>query len=429
MQPFSLTSRQAEANRMLGSAARHILLRGGSRSGKTFLLCRAVAVRAIRAPGSTHAILRFRFNHLKASIIQDTMPKVFKLCFPGVSYDLNKTDWFMALPNGSRILFGGLDDKERTERILGQEHSTIYLEECSQISYEARNMAMTRLAQNSGLPLKAYYSANPPTVGHWTYRMFELGLEPKSGEKLANPHAYASMRMNPADNQANLPAEYLAELAALPAKERRRFLDGEYLSQVDGALWTLDRIKRVTTAQCPEMTRVVIAVDPSGCSGPEDWRSDEIGIVAAGLGRDGQGYLLDDATIRDSPEKWARAAVALYNKHQADTIIGERNFGGAMVESTIRTAMRNAPIKIITASRGKHVRAEPVAALYEQGRVHHVGRFPDLEEQLLAFSGSGYQGAKSPDRADAAVYALTELMLGEAPPPPARAARIPHMAR
>lgn len=418
MAGFNLTPKQVEANRLLGSPARHILLRGGSRSGKTFLLCRATAVRALRAAGSTHAILRFRFNHLKASVIQDTMPKVFSLCFPGVSYELNKTDWFMELPNRSRILFGGLDDKERTERILGQEHSTIYLEECSQISYEARNMAMTRLAQNSGLPLKAYYSANPPTVGHWTYRMFEMGLEPKSGGRLADQSAYASMRMNPADNQVNLPAAYLEELAALPAKERRRFLEGEYLSQVDGALWTLDRIKRVTPDQLPPMTRVVVAVDPSGCSGPEDWRSDEIGIVAAGLGRDGQGYILDDATIRDSPEKWARAAVALYDKHQGDTIIGERNFGGAMVESTIRTARRNAPVKVITASRGKHVRAEPVAALYEQGRVHHVGHFPDLEEQYLAFSSAGYQGAKSPDRADAAVYALTELMLGEPPPSP-----------
>ena len=429
MPGFSLTDRQKDANRLLGSPARHVLLRGGSRSGKTFLLCRATAIRAARAPNSTHAILRFRFNHLKASVIQDTMPKVFKLCLPGMSYEINKTDWFMSLPNGSRLLFGGLDDKERTERILGQEHSTIYLNECSQISYEARNMAMTRLAQNSGLPLKAYYDANPPTVGHWTYRMFELGLEPKSGERLANPDAYASMRLNPADNQANLPAEYLEELAALPAKERRRFLEGEYLSAVDGALWSLDRMRRVALQDVPPLKRVVVAVDPSGCSGDDDWRSDEIGIVVAGLGVDGLAYVLADGTGRMSPVEWARAALRLYDAHGGDVIVAERNFGGAMVEATIRGVRATANVRLVTASRGKAVRAEPVAGLYEQDRVRHVGIFPDLEEQLCAFSAAGYQGAKSPDRADALVWALTELMLGEAPPAPTRTARVPFMVR
>lgn len=413
--PFALNPKQVEANRLLAGPAQHILIRGGSRSGKTFLLTRAVLLRALKAPGSTHAILRFRFNHLKASIIGDTLPKVVKLCFPGLRYDINKTDWFITLPNGSQVLFGGLDDKERTERILGQEHSTIYLNECSQLSYSARNMAITRLAQNSGLALKAYYDANPPTVGHWTYRLFEQGVEPTSGKALADPDLYASMRINPADNQRNLPPAYLKTLEALPAKERRRFLEGEYLSQVDNALWTLDAIKRVSEPQLPTMQRVVIAVDPSGCSGPEDWRSDEIGIVAAGRGQDGLGYALQDATLREGPNGWAKEALRLFDRHKADCIVAERNFGGAMVESTIRAIRPTAPIKLVTASRGKVQRAEPVAALYEQGRVKHLDAMPDLEDQLLAFSSSGYQGAKSPDRADALIWALTELMLGDAP--------------
>jgi hypothetical protein len=372
-------------------------------------------MRALKASGSTHAILRFRFNHLKASIIGDTLPKVVRGCFPGLRYELNKTDWFATFPNGSQILFGGLDDKERTERILGQEHSTIYLNECSQLSYAARNMAITRLAQNSGLALKAYYDANPPTVGHWTYRLFEMGIEPSSGKALEDRHLYASMRINPADNTQNLPGAYLKMLAALPEKERRRFLEGEYLSQVDNALWTLDRIQRVAEAQLPTMQRVVIAVDPSGCSGPEDWRSDEIGVVAAGRGQDGMGYALKDGSLRDGPNGWAKAALRLFDEHRADCIVAERNFGGAMVESTIRAIRPTVPIKLVTASRGKVQRAEPVAALYEQGRVKHLEAMPDLEEQLQAFSSAGYQGAKSPDRADALIWALTELMLGEAP--------------
>ena len=170
-----LTERQVEGNKLLGSAARHILLYGGSRSGKTWLLVRAVCVRAMKASNSSHVILRFRFNHIKSSIIAQTFPDVMAKCFPGVKYRLDKTDWFAELANGSKIWFGGLDDKERTEKILGQEHATIYLNECSQIGYDARNKAMTRLAQKCPLdqqppgadpnnpvylPLKAYYDCN-----------------------------------------------------------------------------------------------------------------------------------------------------------------------------------------------------------------------------------------------------------------------------
>lgn len=147
----------------MGSAATHVMAYGGSRSGKTFGFVRGVLVRAF-AHKSRHAMLRYRFNHIKASIIYDTLPKVMELCFPGVAEHcrLDKTDWFLTLPNGSEVWFGGLDDKERTEKILGQEYATIYLNECSQIPWASRNMAMTRLAQNTPLRLKAYYDCNPP---------------------------------------------------------------------------------------------------------------------------------------------------------------------------------------------------------------------------------------------------------------------------
>jgi phage terminase large subunit len=123
------TQRQLAAQALLAGIATHILLYGGSRSGKTFLLVRAVVMRALKAPKSRHAILRFRFNHIKASIIHDTFPKVMEVCFPEVRYRLDKTDWFAEFPNGATIWFGGLDDKERTEKILGQEYVTIYLNE------------------------------------------------------------------------------------------------------------------------------------------------------------------------------------------------------------------------------------------------------------------------------------------------------------
>ena len=132
---MKLTSRQLEANELLSGDAAHCMLFGGSRSGKTFVLVRAVCMRAIKAPKSRHAILRFRFNAVKNSIVLDTFPKVMQLCFQGVSYTLNKTDWYAELSNGSQVWFAGLDDKERTEKILGMEFATIYFNECSQIPF------------------------------------------------------------------------------------------------------------------------------------------------------------------------------------------------------------------------------------------------------------------------------------------------------
>ncbi|HEY4355640.1 MAG TPA: phage terminase large subunit, partial [Acidobacteriaceae bacterium] len=129
MPTFKLTPKQDEANRLLASQAQHIMLFGGSRSGKTFLIVRAICVRALKAPSSRHVSLRFRLGHIKSSIVMDTFPKVMKLCFPGTPYELNKSDLYASFENGSEYWFGGLDDKERTEKILGNEYATLHLNE------------------------------------------------------------------------------------------------------------------------------------------------------------------------------------------------------------------------------------------------------------------------------------------------------------
>ena len=136
-----------------------------------------------------------------------------------------------------------------------------------------------------------------------------------------------------------------------------------------------------------------------------------------GKGHDGLARILEDATGRYSPDEWANKALALFDRWKGDKIVAEKNFGGAMVESTIRTARRHAPVKLVNASRGKVQRAEPVAAIYAQGKVHHVGHFAELERQYCHFSTAGYMGARSPDHADAAIWALTELMLDPEPQP------------
>lgn len=218
-----------------------------------------------------------------------------------------------------------------------------------------------------------------------------------------------SMRM--ADNVANLRSDVVAALERRWAGTRRgrQELEGEYLSEVPGALWTLAMIDVYRVAAPAELGRTVVAVDPSG-SADEDTGSSECGIVAAAVSpTTGHGYVLADRSRHASPEKWARAAVELYRQLQADAIVAERNFGGEMVRSTIRAVDANANVKLVTASRGKRVRAEPVAALYEQGRVHHVGLFPDLEEQQTTWVPDA--GMDSPDRLDALVWAITDLMV------------------
>lgn len=433
----SLTPRQREANRLLAGPARNIMLRGGSRSGKTFLLVRALIQRAINAPGSRHAIFRFRFNHAKTSIWADTMPKVLKLCFPTLRARFDKTDFYLELPNESQIWIGGLDDKERVEKILGAEYATLYFNESSQIPWGSIETAMSRLAQKceldpaiakatgkTHLSLKAYFDCNPPSKLHWSFQLFRSKLKPGTKEALPNPDDYAEMKVNPSDNADNLPAEYFDVLASMSAAKRLRFEAGEWASEVNGALWTLeDRTapdgapipgidsKRITPDRKPDMRRIVVAVDPSGTKG--DGSGDDIGIVVAGLGIDGRAYVLEDATCQLSPDGWGKRAVDMYHRWEADRVIGERNYGGAMVSFVVKTADKTVPFKEVVASRGKVVRAEPIAALYEQGKVSHVGIFADLEDQMCNFTASGYVGEGSPDRADALVWALTELMLGK----------------
>lgn len=413
---FHLTAKQEDARRLLSGPQRHTCLVGGARSGKTFLLVRQVMVRALKAPESRHAILRYRFNAVRASIWLDTLPKVAKLCFPGVQVTPNRQDGYVEIPNGSQIWMGGLDEKERVEKILGQEYATIYFNECSQIPYSSVVVARTRLAQNvPGLTLRAYYDLNPPGRGHWTNRLFGEKRDPQTLRDVAEPDQYARMFLNPRDNVENLPKGYIeSELESLPERQRRRFLEGVYVEEADGALWTIEGIEagRCEPEDAPPLKRIVVAVDPSGTRGPEDSRSDSVGIVVAGLGVDDIVYVMDDLTCQLPPAGWGRRVVDAYKRYSADHVVAEGNFGGDMVRYVIQSADATVPVRMVTASRGKTVRAEPVSYLYEQGRVRHAGRFQHLEDQMLSFSAAGYQGEKSPDRVDALVWAVTDLKVG-----------------
>lgn len=420
---FKLTDKQGEAIQLFGSEALYILLYGGSRSAKTFTTIRTIVWRALAVAGSRHAVLRFRFNHVKTSVIHDTFPKVMKLCFPDCPYKLDKTDWFVEFPNGSQIWFGGLDDKERTEKILGNEYATIFLNEISQISYASFLIMITRLAQRcfymkgdeqKELRLKFFLDENPPNKGHWSYKLFIEKKDPETKRPLSNPEDYTYLQMNPADNAENLPATYIRSLDNLPERQKKRFARGEFADDSENQLWSIEVLERsrVNGDNLPDMVRIVVAVDPSGADDDESKNNDEIGIGVMGLGTDGIGYVFEDLTLKAGPATWGKVVAAAYERHKADRVIGEQNFGGAMVEFVVKTANPRISYVSVSASRGKVVRAEPVSALHETGKIKLVGNFPDLEDELMAFTTTGYIGDRSPNRADWFVWAATELFPG-----------------
>lgn len=404
-----LTKAQRRANKLL---ARHrlTLLRGGSRSGKTFVLCRAVLTRAIRAPETNHAIFRLRRNAIKGTVWK-TLLDVMAKCYPGVPYKISLSDLSITLPNGSVVMCAGLDDADRVDKILGMEFSTVYFNECTQIPWASVETALSRLAEKSTLKLRAYFDCNPTTKLHWTYHLFVKKLKPGTREPWSEPGELAEMKINPDDNRENIAEDYFAVLEAMSAAKRKRFRDGEWSEDTEGALWTLEGLDagRVATGRVPDLQRVVVAVDPSGTHGGDDATNDDVGIVVVGHGVDGHWYVLADYSCNLSPAGWGRRAVDAYRDWNADRVVAEVNFGGAMVRHVIKSVDASVPFKEVRASRGKIARAEPISALYEEGKVHHAGTLPDLEDQMCAMTSKGFIGEGSPDRADALVWAITEL--------------------
>lgn len=401
---FKRTPKQKEATGVLAGSEEAALF-GGSRSGKTFIIIRSILIRAAKTK-SRHLVARFRFNHVKTSIWYDTLPKVLSICFPGLIVSYNKTDWFITLANGSEIWFGGVDDKERVEKILGNEYSTIYLNESSQIGYEAVTMLQTRLAENSGLQLRMWYDFNPPTKKHWTYLYFVEGRNPDDLKPLPNKIPY--LVMNPTDNVDNLPPGYMAILDRLPQKQRDRFKSGKFTLDVDGALWDYEMIIAAQLKTFTEYAeRTVVAVDPAVTNNAD---SDETGIVVASIF--GTDYNVDaDYTVKASTQTWATRVINAYDEHQADAVVVETNQGGDLVENVLRLNGFSGRLIKVHAKKGKALRAEPVVALYEQGLVSHSDGVEDLESEMMEWVP--FNTKDSPNRIDAMVYALTELSGGD----------------
>ena len=415
---FDLNPGQLKAlKETVTSKARFNLVYGGSRSGKTSLFVAAVTDRALAAPGSRHLIVRKEGSAAKRAIAKDTFPTVWKMKYPDVPTPQWHEQYGYFQVFDSQVWIGGLSDAKAMERILGNEYATIYENEASEITYEAHLLLRSRLAQvctksnGKELQQKLYADLNPTTRMHWTYRLWREGIDPQDETEIDRAQ-YAYSVINPTDNAENLSGDFLADLAALPARQRKRFLDGEYVSDDENALWERSFIKRSIlkpSGDWPvEMQRIVVAIDPavSNHSG-----SDETGIIAVGLGVDGLGYVLADESGKYRPEEWARRSISLYHSLDADRIVGEVNQGGDMIEAVLRAQAPDIPYRGVRATKGKVTRAEPVAALYERGKILHIGEFTALEDQMMSVT-TGFDPRTvgwSPDRVDALVWAIADV--------------------
>jgi phage terminase large subunit-like protein len=294
-------------------------------------------------------------------------------------------------PNGALIT---LYTAEESDMLRGPQHSFLA---CDELATWPGRDAWDQ--SQFGLRL----GTNPRTVIATTPRPTEL-----IKELVARPDVHVT-RGSTWDNAQNLPEGFLQQLRERYEGTRlgRQEIDAEILIDVPGALWRMEDIQRI--AQAPQLKRVVVAIDPA-VSANEG--SDETGIVVCGIDAANAFYVLEDASMRGSPNQWATRAIALYREWQADRIVAEVNQGGDLVENTLRAIDRNVSFKAVRATRGKYTRAEPISALYERKLAFHVGKFGELEAQMLSFLPDM---PKSPDRADALVWAGTELVVKRVP--------------
>ena len=297
-------------------------------------------------------------------------------------------------PNGA---VGTLYNATEPDQLRGPQHDAAWCDELAKWQYVRETWDQLQFGMRLGEHPQQVITTTPRPI-------------PLIKEIMAMPTTQVT-RGTTMDNAANLAPSFMQQIVERYQGTRlgRQELNAEILDDVPGALWTRAMLDAQRKPEAPEMVRVVVGVDPSGTSGNDE--GDDIGIVIAGRGVDGRGYVLADFTCQMSPDGWARRSIDAYHLHKADRIVAERNFGGAMVEAVIRSADRAVAYKEVTASRGKVARAEPVSALFEQGRVSIVGSLPELEDELCLMTANGFMGDGSPNRVDALVWALTEVML------------------
>lgn len=372
---FKKTAIQIKATLLFAASFIHIMLYGGSRSGKTFIIIYALIVRASKTR-SRHLIVRLKFNHVKTSIWMDTLPKVLNICFPDLVVTWNKSDYVLGLTNGSEIWVAGLDDKERTEKILGKEYSTIFFNECSQIPYASIKIALTRLAEKNGLQNKCYYDENPPTKRHWSYSVFIRNKDPDDRTIQLDEEDYACLLMNPADNKENIDENYLVKiLGKLPKKERDRFMKGLFTDDLEGAIYygfTSDNIDEFTKDKFTGIWTIGQDFNVTPCSGVVCWidSDDVIHVWDEIYENNFNTYKLSDKIIKE----WGKCEIV------------PDSTGKARKTSSVRSdheILRDAGHKVvITHNPAKKDRFNCVNGLLERSKIIIHPRCKHLIDQL-----------------------------------------------
>jgi len=365
--------------RFLLSDARYRAFIAGVGSGKTYAGVLATLQACERSERG--AVVAPTYPMLKDVVL----PTFQDLAAPYIN-TLNKADLYADLHADTRVLFRSAD---KPERLRGTNLGFAWVDEAALVDETTWEVLLGRLRLDPG---RAWITTTPR--GHnWVYNRF---IDSPTDE-------HEVIRAATTDNP-HLPDDFVQSLEEQYTEEyRRQEMGGEFVA-TEGALWSFGDIGR--EAAPDQLDRIVVGVDPAG-GGP-----DEVGIVAVGKSGE-RAYVLRDASMRGSPQSWASAVASVYHDLQADRVVAERNFGGDMVKSTLQTADPNLPVDVISASRGKQQRAEPVAALYEQGKVHHPEPLETLETQMTTWDP---ESGDSPDRVDSLVWALTELMLESSHP-------------
>jgi phage terminase large subunit-like protein len=377
---------------LFNPTTRITIVTGGRGSGKSHVAPQAIANQIAKPEKMTCLFSRYTMSAAEDSIIPEFNSRI---------EDLNYTKYFRSVKNniyctnGNKILFRGLKTSSgnQTAKLKSIEGLNIFvLDEGEEWTDEKSFDTIDGSIREKNVINWILIILNPAHVSHWIYqRFFKPYNIPEEYNGIRNDIQY--IHTTYLDNIDNLSADYINMINRLKetnlTKYKHLYL-GHWQDAKDGALWKQKLIDNLRVYEIPEMSRIIVSVE-----------------IVSGKGKDGRGYLLEDRSGTYTPVEWASICVSLYSKWKADSIVAEKNQGGDMVKHTIKTVSDNAPVKLVHASKGKILRAEPISSLYEDGKMSHVGNYPELEEEMTTYSGA--PGDKSPNRLDALVHGFTEL--------------------
>ena len=383
----------AEVFEPLLSPARYKGAHGGRGSGKSHFFAELAVVRAISKPGLRAVCVREVQKTLKESAKRLIEDKI-KALGVGAMFEPLQTE--IKTPGNGLIIFQGMQDHSAESIKSLEGFDVAWVEEAQTLSERSLEMLRPTIrAPGSEL----WFSWNPRNASDPVDQLLR-GVKPPPGAVVVQAN-YSDNPFFPSE----LEAERAYDQTAKPQRYAHIWL-GDYEPMAIGAIWDRANFHQYRRPEPPTMARIVVAVDPAVSSEPG---ADEHGIVVCGVGTDGRGYVLDDVTMRGAPREWANRAVAAFDRYGVDSVVIEVNQGGDMCKHTLRSVRPSLPVREVRATRGKHVRAEPISALYSLGRVSHCGTFTALEDQMCRMTAGGYEGEGSPDRVDALVWAMTDL--------------------